>query len=218
MNRPHAILVGAGPGMGLALARRFAAGGFGVSLLARRKDALARFVAAVKTRRGYATAYVADATDGPGLVETIRKAEADHGPCDVLIYNPAARILSPIADVDPDDLVDTFRVNVANGLAAVRAVLPGMKARKQGTILFTGGGLAVRPLPNFGALAIGKAGQRSLVQTLSLELQGTGVYVGTVLIAGYVQSGTAFDPDRIADEFWRLHAERPAESEVLFRG
>lgn len=218
MTRPHAIIVGAGPGMGLALARRFGAGGFRISLVARRQETLNRFVASLRTRRNAAAGYVADAGDWHGLADTIAAAEKEHGPCEVLCYNPAGRIVSPLADVEPEVLVDTLRVNVVGALAAVRAVLPGMRERGRGSILFTGGGLAVRPLPKFGALAIGKAAQRSMVQTLSAELQGSGIYVGTVLIAGYVQGGTDFDPDRIAEEFWRLHTEHPPESEVLFRG
>ncbi len=217
MTRPHAIIVGAGPGMGLALARRFGAGGYHISLLARRQETLNRYVAALRTRRNAASGYVVDAGDWHGLEAVLRKAEKEHGPCEVLLYNPAGRFISPLADVEPEVLVDTLRINVVGALAAVRTVLPGMKERGHGTILFTGGGLAVRPLPNYGTLALGKAAQRSMAQTLALELQGSGVYVGAVLIAGYVQGGTAFDPDRIAEEFWRLHTERPEKSEVIFR-
>lgn len=218
MTRQHAIIVGAGPGMGLALARRFGSGGHRISLVARRQETLNRYVAALRTRRNVAAGYVADAGDWNGLAAIIAGAEKEHGPCDVLIYNAAGRFMSPLADVEPEVLIDTLRINVVGGLAAVRAVLPGMKERAHGTILFTGGGLALRALPNYGALAMGKAAQRSMAQTLSVELKGTGVYVGTVLIAGYVQGGTAFDPERIAEEFWRLHTERPEESEVLYRG
>ncbi len=204
--------------MGLAVARRFARGGFDISLMARRRDALDRYVPAVRSRRGTVAGFVADAASEASITEAIGTAEAALGPCEVLVYNPAARISNPLADVTPEALVESFRVNVAGALAAARAVLPGMRERKRGTLLFTGGGLALRPLANFGALAIGKAGLRSLASSLALELQGTGVYVGSILIAGYVQGGTAFDPDRIAETYWRLHAERPAEHEVLFRG
>ena len=217
-TRPHAIIVGVGPGMGLALARRFGVGGFRVSLVARRQETLNRYVAALRTRRNPASGYVADAGDWHELEKILARAEEEHGPCEVLIYNPAGRFVSPLADVEPEVLMDTLRINVVGALGAVRSVLPGMRERGKGTILFTGGGLAVRPLPNYGALAVGKAAQRSLAQTLALELKGTGVYVGTVLIAGYVQGGTAFDADRIAEEFWRLHTERPAKSEMIFRG
>jgi short-subunit dehydrogenase len=89
--------------------------------------------------------------------------------------------------------------------------------RGNGTILFTGGGLAFKPLPHFGALAIGKAGLRSLVQSLCLETSGTGVYVGSVLVAGYVQKGSDLDPDRIADAFWRMHVERPESHEIVLK-
>lgn len=218
MDRPHAIIIGAGPGMGLAIARRFAKGGFNISLMARRKEALDRQVGSVRSRRGSAAGFVVDAASEASITEAVASAQAAFGPCEVLVYNPAARIPSPLSEIKPEALVDSFRVNVAGALAATRAVLPGMRERARGTLLFTGGGLALRPMPNFAALAIGKAGLRSLAQSLSIELHGSGVYVGSVLIAGYVQSGTAFDPDTIAEVYWRLFAERPAEPEVIFKG
>ena len=84
-----------------------------------------------------------------------------------------------------------------------------MREAGRGTILLTGGGLALDPtgwLPA-ASLAVGKAGLRSLAQTLHKELAPEGIHVATVTIAGQIQPGTAFDPDLIADRFWHLHAQ-----------
>jgi NAD(P)-dependent dehydrogenase (short-subunit alcohol dehydrogenase family) len=122
----------------------------------------------------------------------------------------------------PEAALADFAVNVAGALAATRAVLPGMRAAGRGTILFTGGGLALDPtgwLPA-ASLAIGKAGLRSLAQTLHAELAPQNIHAGTVTIAGMVAAGTAFDADRIAQAFWAMHEDAPGafRGEIIFKG
>ena len=72
------------------------------------------------------------------------------------------------------------------------------------------------------SLAIGKAGIRSLALTLHAELAPSGIHAGTITItiAGQIQTGTAFDPARIAQAFWDLHADRPGSfrGELVYRG
>ena len=124
--------------------------------------------------------------------------------------------------LDPDRLAEDFRINVVGALASAQAVLPGMLAAGRGTILFTGGGLALDPtgwLPA-ASLAISKSGLRSLAFSLNAELAPRGVHVGTVTVAGQIQPGTPFDPDRIAHAFWALHTDPPDDyrAEIIFRG
>jgi NAD(P)-dependent dehydrogenase (short-subunit alcohol dehydrogenase family) len=107
-------------------------------------------------------------------------------------------------------------------LACAQAAFPAMQARGAGSLLFTGGGLALRP--EFGAgvagLTAGKSALRGLVFALAGELAPHGIHVGTVTIAGQVAPGGPFDPDRIAEAFAALHAEpRGAWSiETVFAG
>ena len=82
-----------------------------------------------------------------------------------------------------------------------------MRERGEGTILFTGGGLALQPYPDFASLAIGKAGIRSLTFSLAQEVADDGIHVGTVTICGFIRAGTKFDPDTIAESYWELHSE-----------
>ena len=86
-------------------------------------------------------------------------------------------------------------------------------------MLFTGGGLALNPWPQAAALAVGKAGLRNLVYSLAAELEPAGIHVATVTIAGMVQPGTEFDPERIADVYWQLHSEPRGQwqREIIFR-
>ena len=191
----RAVVVGVGPGLGAALARRFAAGGFAVTGLARDPARLAAIEGARCIR---------------AMQPTLRAHAAilSGGPVEVLIYNAYRATMAPAgpSGLDPAALIEDFRVNVAGALAAVQAVLPGMRRAGHGTILLTGGGLALDPtgwLPA-ASLAVGKAGLRTLAQTLHKELAPEGIHVATVTIAGQIQPGTAFDPDQIADRFWQL--------------
>jgi NAD(P)-dependent dehydrogenase (short-subunit alcohol dehydrogenase family) len=216
-QKPVCAVIGLGPGLGAALARRFAAGGYTVLGLARDPGRIAAAPGLIPWR--------ADAADTAGLAASLRDgAAAAGGPIDVLIYNAyrATMAASGPSSLDPECVVEDFRVNVAGALAATRAVLPDMRKAGRGTILFTGGGLALDPtgwLPA-ASLAIGKAGLRSLALTLHAELAPISIHAATVTIAGQVQPGTAFDPSRIAEAFWALHAEPSGKfrSEIVFDG
>jgi len=76
------------------------------------------------------------------------------------------------------------------------------------------------PVPDVTSLSLGKAGVRALTELLATRFGPSGVHVATVTVAGAVAPGTAFDPDDIAELYWRLHAQ-PAdawEREVLYTG
>lgn len=205
-------VVGFGPGIGAAVARRFAAGGFQVLGLSRDPARHAALAGAGITLAA------ADAAEPESLAAAL--------PVDtqVLVYNafrmtpasPGPSALTPAA------LAADFAVNVAGAMAAVRAVLPRMRQAGRGSILFTGGGLALDPtgwLPA-ASLAIGKAGLRSLAASLHAELAPERIHAATVTIAGAVAPGTAFDPDRIAEAYWALHADPPGafRAETIIRG
>jgi len=94
-----------------------------------------------------------------------------------------------------------------------------MRAAGSGTIIFTGGGLALDPMSQFASVGIGKAALRNLAQSLAKELKPEGIHVATVTICGMVKAGTHFDPAKIAERFIELH-QQPAgsfEAEVLYR-
>jgi NAD(P)-dependent dehydrogenase (short-subunit alcohol dehydrogenase family) len=81
----------------------------------------------------------------------------------------------------------------------------------EGTILITGGMPAA--IPEATSLSLGKAGVRALTELLARAYEPAGVHVATVTVAGTVAPGSAFDPDEIAEEYWRLHAQRPGSWE-----
>ncbi|HEU4952673.1 MAG TPA: SDR family NAD(P)-dependent oxidoreductase [Holophagaceae bacterium] len=206
---PLTVLVGMGPGMGMALARRFGREGHRLGLLARRAEALGTLVADLQAEGFDVHGHAVDASDFGGLKLVLGKAEPD-----VLIYNASVFREAMPSQLAPEDLVSEFRAMAGGFLASVQAVLPSMKAKDRGTILLTGGGSALSPFASGASLSVGKAAQRSLLLSLAQELGETGIHAATVTICGMIQPGTAFDPEKLAEQFWQLHAQPRGGYEV----
>ncbi len=221
-SKPLCIVAGVGPGGGAAVARRFAADGFRLALIARRRTELDAIAREVTGAGGEAAGYAADLCDLAAVKSAFDQIAADLGPSEVLIYNAARWHEQPAMSLDPM----TFNWDIAlcstGALACAQHVYPAMKAAGRGSIIFTGGGLAL--YPEYGAdvssLTAGKSALRGLTYAMAKELEADGIHVATVTIAGTVKLGTAFDPDRIADEYLALHRqERKAwQVERVFRG
>jgi len=219
----HAIVVGVGPGIGLATAQRFGREGFTLSVLSRNPQPHADALSS----EGYeAHAYPADAGDPTSLKAALESALEQSGPAEVLLYNAARLQPGGNLALEPQELMAAFAVNVGGALLSAQTVLPGMLAshssgteQGHGTVLFTGGGLALNPNARYGVLALGKAALRSLALTLAQELEPQGVHVATVTVAAWVQPGSE-TAHKIAQHFWELHGQARADwqSEIIFSG
>jgi short-subunit dehydrogenase len=137
----------------------------------------------------------------------------------VLVYNASAGRAGRPTSLSERSLVSDFRINAVAPLWCVQEVLDGMMEAGRGTILLTGGGLALAPQADLASLSIGKAAIRSLAFSLAQELEPAGIHVATVTICGFVQEGTQFSPDSIAAEFWRLHTQQPGQfaTEIAYK-
>jgi short-subunit dehydrogenase len=206
-NKPVCTIVGAGPGVGLSVAKRFAKGGFRIALIARRRDMLDEYKTELTRQGADVHVYHGDAGDFESLIQAFKNIQGTLGDTHVLVYNAAVKRSSLPSECSPARLLDDFKVNVGGALQSAQLVIPAMKEAKKGTILFTGGGLALEPLPLFASTAIGKAGIRSLAHTLFGEFLTQGIHIATVTICGIVTPGTKFDPDLIAEEYWKLHSQ-----------
>lgn len=204
------LIVGSGPGIGSSVARRFVDEGFSVAALSRKGDATGDSI------HGFA----ADASDTASLEQAFKQITEKLSPPEVLVYNVAAIHQGVPSRLSANDLVEDFKANVAGALEAAKLVIPNMKKQGRGTILFTGGGLALHPSAAYSSLAIGKAGIRSLAFSLAEELEPFNIHVATVTVMGFVKPGTAFDPDKIAEHYWRLHRQEKEswETEHVFKG
>ncbi len=217
-----AIVVGVGPGMGLAIARRFAREGYRIGLIARDQPKLDQFVSDLAAQGARAFGRSADVCDLQDLRAAFEEIQAVLGPATVLVYNGARWHEQKAMEIDPMTFNWDLALCCTGALASAQHVYPAMKKAGSGTILFTGGGLAL--YPQFGAtvssLTAGKSALRGLTYAMAKELEPEGIHVATVTIAGTVAEGTAFAPDLIADRFWRLHAQETGawETEIVFDG
>jgi NADP-dependent 3-hydroxy acid dehydrogenase YdfG len=207
-------VVGAGPGLGMAIARRFAGTGFRTGLVARDGDRLARAAASLPA----AGAYPADITDGAGLRAALDRMQAELGPIDVLAFTPGpdGAAITSAEDVSPGTVAAQFALHVLGAVTAVQHVLPGMLARATGTVLLTTGASAVVPMPVLGDVGIAMAGLRNWALGLHAALGSRGVHVATVTIAtGIRADGGEGDPDAIAARYLDLHERRDRAEEVI---
>ena len=212
---PGVVVIGAGPGIGRSVARRFAQEGLPVALVARGErtlEAMARAIAPTGVR---VVTRPADSTDETALRAALDAVAVELGPPDAVVYNAAIIQADPPGGLSVRAHQDAWAVNVIGALTAAAHVAPAMAARGGGSFIVTGG-MPV-PDPRYVSLSLGKAGVRALVSMLAEEYGPSGVHVATVTVAGPVAPGTDFDPDDIAEHYWRLHAQpRDAwETEVV---
>jgi short-subunit dehydrogenase len=215
-----AAIVGVGPGLGLAVARRFGRAGYKLALLARKAEALKTFRDEL-TQAGFdARTVPVDASRAESIKEAFFRIEKEIDPVDVLVYNASVLHQGLPSQLDPLTVVSDFKINVVGALASAQAVLPSMRAKKRGTIIFTGSGVALEPYPDLASLAIGKAGIRSLALSFAKECADFGVHACTLTIDGMIEPGTPFAPDTIAEKFWELHSQAPEawQAELVYRG
>jgi short-subunit dehydrogenase len=208
-----------GRGVSLAIARRFGSEGFRIAMLARRADRLAELEQELKVASIAAHGYPVDLGAEARLRGAFQRMEADLGRVEVLVYNASSGRAGRPTSLSERTLVTDFRINAVAPLWCVQEVLDGMMEAGHGTILFTGGSLALAPQADLASLSMGKAAIRSLAFSLAQELEPAGIHVATVTICGFVQEGTHFSPDPIAAEFWRLHQQGPGkfETEIAYK-
>ncbi|MFG1685098.1 SDR family NAD(P)-dependent oxidoreductase [Nonomuraea sp. NPDC049269] len=202
---PGAVIIGAGPGIGQAVARRFAREGLPIALIARSDQTLRAAAEAVAPSGVPVVTLEADSTDQAGLNAALDAAVREHGVPDVVVYNAAIIQADAPGELSVRGHMEAWAVNVVGALNAAAHVAPAMAARGHGTILITGG--MPEPKPQYVSLSLGKAGVRTLVTLLDQEYGPAGVHVASVTVAGPVAPGTDFDPDDIAEHYWQLHTQ-----------
>ncbi len=208
-----AIVIGAGPGIGLSVAQRIAREGMPVGVIARAGPTVDSARAALSGHKVHGVA--ADATDEAALCRALDEIVERLGPPELLVYNAALMRSDAIGELSAAQHLNAWAVNVVGAITAAAHVAPGMAERGRGTIVITGG--MPEPVPAYTSLSLGKAGVRTLVTLLHGTYGAAGVHAASVTVLGEVARGGAFDPDDIAEHYWRLHTQPPGawEHEVV---
>lgn len=213
----YCIIVGMGEGNGMAIARRFAKEGFAIVMMARNEQKLQSYQSTLQAEGITSHYFLADAGNEAELNAALTAIQDQLGTPAVLIYNAAVPRMENMLQTSYETLVNDFRANVAGAMTCIQAVLPAMQGQQQGTILFTGGGFALYPQPDFVSLSIGKAGLRVLTNTLHAVLKDSPIKVGTVTICGTVNGDDPkYSSDRIAEEYWQLHVSDNLDYETVY--
>lgn len=219
---PTIAVVGAGPGMGLAIARTFGSHGFDVALLSRNQANLDTHASALAADGITAKGFAADVLDAGSLTGALEDAAEHFGGIDVLEYSPGGpepKFLTPTrvtaADVDLQ-----MRYLVYGAIAATGVVLPAMRQAGAGTLLFTTGAGSVDPTPMLGDINTAGAALRSWALNLHKELEPEGIQAAHVAIGAWIgdraPEGTpSASADQISPVYWDLHIQRD-QAEKIF--
>ncbi|KAJ9602462.1 hypothetical protein H2200_013005 [Cladophialophora chaetospira] len=185
-KKPVIALVGAGPGIGEAVARRFVAEGFFVALLARTEDKLQTMAQGIEADHGKGSAkyYITDLRQESSVLASFEQIRADLGAVSVLVYNAGARRVNgrSILDTSSEEFENFTKINLFGAFWATKCVLPDMLAAGKGTILFTGATGALRGNPGLSSFSPGKFGLRSLCQIITREYQAKGIHAAHIIV------------------------------------
>lgn len=221
------IIFGYGHGISQAVAQRFGREGFTLALVARRREALNVAVKALQAQGVRAYAFAADLADMEAARQVVRDVRTRIGSLAVLHWNAFADVEGNLLDAAPHSLQESLNIRLISYLAAVQEALPDLQAAS-GAVLATSGITAFdRPEINdfakdLGIIAVSVAAQHKATALLALSLKARGVYVGEVVVGGFVhgtpgakgQRGSVY-PQDVAGCFWRLYQTRTPSSFVL---
>ncbi|MDB5453463.1 MAG: oxidoreductase, short-chain dehydrogenase/reductase family [Caulobacteraceae bacterium] len=182
------LVIGAGDGLGGAIARAFAADGFEVCVTrrARHLDQLEALAASIREAGGRARAFGVDARSEDEMAALFAAIERDVGPLEVVVFNIGANVRFPIRETTVRVFTKVWEMACFAGFLAGREAAKAMVPRGRGSILFTGATASTRGREGFAAFAAAKAGLRALAQSLARELGPEGLHVAHVVIDGSI--------------------------------
>ena len=202
------VVIGAGPNLGAAVARRFGREGMPVGLISRDAAKLETLTGELAAGGLRAAFRAADIRDAEGLSEAIRFLGDELGPVEVLEYSPlpAREFMKPILETTVDDVRGPLEFSVLGAVAAATAVIGPMLERGSGTILFTTGGAAINPYPLRAGVGISFAAEVAYARMLHDEISDRGVHVAHTAIGGRIAPGGDHEPADVAEVLWQQHA------------
>jgi NADP-dependent 3-hydroxy acid dehydrogenase YdfG len=221
---PSIAIVGAGPGMGLAIARTFGSHGFAVALVARNRAMLDGLVDTLTAEGITAAAFPADVLDHAALTQALNDAATRFGSIDVLEYSPldaAATALTTPSQSCPSDIQAQIDIQLYGAMAVTQAVLPAMRAAGSGTLLYTTGAGSLDPFPAVANVNAAAAALRNWAVNLHKELADSGIQAAHVAIdvtlgvTPVIPDFPTATPEEVSPVYWELHTNRD-EAEHVF--
>lgn len=210
------FVLGAGKGCGNRVAEKFGKNDFSVVLMSRNEEHLSDYEKEFTEKGIEVYTKTVDASKPYSVTKAFDELKAKFGTPDVLFYNVGITGLDTEIKEEKDVnlLMNRYMVDVAGAYHAIQQVLGEEFSNKNGTILVTGGGLAMYPMYDYLPLSMDKAALRAMCLALHEELKKQNVFVGTVIVTGVIAPGEACDPALLAEDFWKLYTERK-ECEIV---
>ena len=211
MNRV-ALITGVGPGLGAALARRFAQQGFRIGLIARKPEFIETLAHEISAAGSSALCLTVDVSRPAEAASAVNRVHEKLGPVGVLIHNASGAAGEGLLTTTPEEFEQSWRVGTLGAFVYARETVPDMFAAGAGAMLFTGATSSVRG-GGWLAFSSAKFALRGLVQSLARELWPRGIHVAHVVIDGliatsadgaHLENEPTLDPARIADAYWHL--------------
>ncbi|HEX4584685.1 MAG TPA: SDR family NAD(P)-dependent oxidoreductase [Burkholderiaceae bacterium] len=214
MNQHIAVVAGAGPGLGRALAQRFIQGGMRVALLAR--DA-GRLTALAESLGPDARPLTCDLTHPDAVSAAFDRVEHELGTPQCVVFNAGTYRPGTVLEVRPQDFLESWKIGCYAGFLVGQQAARRMLDRGSGTILFSGATASLRGSARFVNLASPKFALRALAQSMARELGPLGLHVAHVIIDGQIRAAgrqhanvdpdAQLDPAAIAECYWQLHTQ-----------
>ena len=225
-STPTCLIIGAGDGVGSAIARAFAREGLAVCVTRRPRhlEQLEALADSIRAEGGQAQAFGVDARNEAEMVALVDRIEAEVGPLQVVIFNIGANVRFPVIDTTAQVYSKVWEMAALAGFFTGREAARVMAPRGKGTILFTGATASTRGGAGFSAFAGAKAALRQLAQSLAREMGPRGVHVAHVVVDGMIDGTFArsiapdiqtlldedaiLKPDEIARNYVWLHNQQ----------
>ena len=224
--KPSCLIVGAGDGVGSAIARAFAREGLAVCITRRPRnlESLEAVAASIRTEGGEAHAFGVDARNEAEMIALVDRIESEIGPLQVVVFNIGANVRFPVVETTAQVYSKVWEMAALAGFFTGREAARVMTPRGQGTILFTGATASTRGGAGFSAFAGAKAALRQLAQSLAREIGPKGIHVAHVVVDGMIDGTFArsiapdiqtlldedaiLKPDEIARNYVWLHNQQ----------
>ena len=225
-STPSCLIIGAGDGVGSAIARAFAREGLAVCVTRRPRhlEQLETLADSIHAEGGQAHAFGVDARNEAGMIALVDRIEAEIGPLEVVVFNIGANVRFPVIDTTAQVYSKVWEMAALAGFFTGREAARVMGPRGKGTILFTGATASTRGGAGFSAFAGAKAALRQLAQSLAREMGPQGIHVAHVVIDGMIDGPFArsiapdiqtlldedaiLKPDEIAKTYVWLHNQQ----------